>query len=306
MRRFFKNERGYVETECWLPNCWINVECPDDDDVRFMTEELNVPLSFFESISDSDERPRTDHEDGWHLTIIRIPQKSDESASSYITLPLGIITKDDVIITVCYKETDFIPDFISHNKIREIDVKNESDFILRLIYSSAFWYLKYLKEISVKLKTYTGQLEKSVRNKDLLELMNLQETLVFFNTSVRGNEMVLGKIPRLHKDTMNMELFEDVEIELRQADNTIRIYTDILGSAMDSFSSVISNNVNDIMKKMTGVSIVLMIPTLVASFFGMNVDIYHVNNPYAFWVIIFGSLAVSVVLLIVLHKIRWF
>lgn len=305
MRRFLHNENGFVENNEWLPNCWVNGECPDEDDVKFLTDDLNVPHAFLESVADLDERPHTDSEGNWRLTIIRIPMRSEDAPGTYVTLPLGIIMNDELIITLCYGYTDMIPDFIEHTRARGIDVSSEADFILRLIYSSAFWYLRYLREISLRLKNYTSQLEKSIRNKDLLEIMNLQETLVFFNTSIRGNEMILGKIHRIHKDNFNQDLLEDVEIELQQADNTVKIYTDILSSTMDSFASVISNNVNDIMKKMTGVSIVLMIPTLVASFYGMNVEINYGNNPYAFWLILCGSLALSVIVYIILRKIRW-
>lgn len=305
MRKFLNDENGFIEHQQWSPHCWVNVECPDQSDIRFMLDDLSVPPSFLESISDMDERPRIEKEGEWKLTIIRIPLHCQDGDTPYITVPLGIITNNEVVITVCYKFTELIPDFIAHTRCRGIQISRESDFILRLIYSSTFWYLKYLKDISISLKTATKQLERSIRNKDLLSLMKIQETLVFFNTSIRGNEMIIGRIQRLYRDEFDHDLLEDVEIELRQADNTVNIYTDILDSTMDSFASIISNNVNDIMKKMTGVSIVLMIPTLIASFYGMNVEITYGNNPFAFWLILFGSFTLSFILYIVLKKLRW-
>ncbi len=305
MRKFFNNENGFIEHKQWIPNCWVNVECPDQDDIHFLIHDLNVPPSFLESISDIDERPRIEKEQGWQLTIIRIPLKLEDNESPYITLPIGIISNKEIVITICYRYSELIPDFIDHTRIRGINVQSEPDFILRLIFSSTFWFLKYLKDISLRLKDSTRQLEKSIRNKDLLDMMKLQETLVFFNTSIRGNEIIIGKIKRIYKGMYDADLLEDVEIEMHQADNTVNIYIDILDSTMESFASVISNNVNDIMKKMTGVSIILMIPTLIASFYGMNVEISFCNNRFAFWIILIGSFTLSFILYIILRKIRW-
>lgn len=305
MRKFLVNKSGFVEVPNWEPHCWINVECPKKDDIEFMLDDLHVPESFLESIADPDERPRIEHEGGWRLTILRIPLHSNRSQTPYITIPLGIITNNEIRLTVCYHLTELIPDFINHACVRGISVPREPDFILRLIYSATFWYLEYLKRINADVLKNTHELEKSIRNRDLLTLMRLQETLVFFNTSLKGNEVLLGRIQRVYDDQFDRDLLEDAEIEISQAGNTVKIYTDILNSTMDTFASIISNNVNDIMKKMTGVSIVLMIPTLIASFYGMNVEITYGNNPYAFWIILFGSLTLSTILYFVLRKLHW-
>ena len=150
------------------------------------------------------------------------------------------------------------------------------------------------------------RLERSIRNEDLKNMMKLQRTLVFFNTSLQGNNTVVGRLEHVYGNGFDADLLEDVEIELKQADNTANIYSNILSSSMDSFSSIISNNVNAIMKKMTAVSIVLMVPTLIASFYGMNVEITYGNHPYVFWLILGGSLLLSSILYVVLKKIRWF
>ncbi len=306
MKAFFVSENGFVEREEWSPHCWVNVECPDRDDLRFMLDDLHVPPDFLESISDMDERPRIEHDGEWRLTILRIPLHSDSVEMPYSTVPIGIVTNNEIMLTVCYRRTEMLSDFISHTRCRGISVDSGPDFILRILYSSAYWYLKYLKDINNHVVHDEKNLEKSIRNEDLLHMLGIQRTLVFFNTSIQGNETLIGRIRRVYGDKYDADLLEDVEIELRQADSTVKIYSDILESTMDSFASIISNNVNAIMKKMTAVSIVLMVPTLIASFYGMNVSISYGNNPYVFWLIITGSFLLSAILYIFLRKIRWF
>ncbi len=306
MRAYFVNENGYVEQESWTPHCWVNVECPDKDDIRFMLDDLKVPSEFIESIEDDDERPRIDHEGDWRLTIVRIPRRNESKDMPYSTVPIGIITNNEIFLTLCFHLTEVVGDFISHTRCRGITVETEADFILRILNSSAYWYLKYLKNMNNGVIRDSKSLEKSIRNEDLFSLLGIQRTLVYFNTSVQGNETLIGRMRRVFSQNYDTDLLEDVAIELHQADNTVNIYSHILESTMDSFSSVISNNVNSIMKKMTAVSIVLMVPTLIASFYGMNVRVYLDNNPYAFWMIIAFSMVLSSLLYLILRKIHWF
>ncbi len=167
-------------------------------------------------------------------------------------------------MSVCYHNTDLLPDFIEHTRRKGIVVRNKLDLIFRIIYSSAVWFLKYLKQINIDISAAEKELERSIRNEDLLRLMRLQKTLVYFNTSIRGNEVMIGKLRTIFQDTdyLDTELVEDVIIELKQALNTVNIYSDILTGTMDAFASIISNNVNTIMKRMTSLSIVLMLPDI--------------------------------------------
>ena len=239
MRKYLFCEAGFIEKPNWLPNCWVNVECPTPDDFDFLEKELNVPAAFLHDIADTDERPRIDSEGNWLLTILRIP----------------IFVKDNNEVSTAEKE-----------------------------------------------------LQQSIRNEDLLRLMNLQKCLVYFNTSIRGNEVMIRKLPKIfnEKDYQNPELLEDVMIELKQAQNMVNIYSDILTGTMDAFASIISNNVNTIMKRMTSLSIVLMVPTLIASFYGMNVDIHIEELPHAFSLIVCFSVLLSALAFIVFRKIKWF
>ena len=211
-------------------------------------------------------------------------------------------------MSVCYHNTDLLPDFIEHTRRKGIVVRNKLDLIFRLIYSSAVWFLKYLKQINIDISAAEKELERSIRNEDLLRLMRLQKTLVYFNTSIRGNEVMIGKLRTIFQDTdyLDTELVEDVIIELKQALNTVNIYSDILTGTMDAFASIISNNVNTIMKRMTSLSIVLMLPTLIASFYGMNVDIHLEEVPFAFALIVLFSIGLSTLAFVIFRKIKWF
>ena len=308
MRTFLYCEAGFVEKEQWLPNSWVNVECPTPEDIHYLTNQFNVPESFLSDIADTDERPRIEYEGNWLLTIIRIPVQSQEQGIPFTTIPLGIMTNNEIIISVCYYKTELIPDFIRYTRRKEVVVRHKYDLILRLIHSSAVWFLKYLKQINNDVTTAEKELEKSIRNEDLLQLMKLQKTLVYFNTSIRGNEVMIGRLKNIFQDTdyLDLELLEDVVIELKQAYNTVNIYSDILTGTMDAFASIISNNVNAIMKRMTSLSITLMIPTLIASFYGMNVDIHLDGFPHAFVFIILLSAILSAVTFIWFRKIKWF
>ncbi|WP_321478936.1 magnesium transporter CorA family protein [uncultured Bacteroides sp.] len=308
MRTYLYCEAGFVEKSEWQPNGWINVESPDADDLRFLTQELKVPESFLNDIADVDERPRTETEDNWLLTILRIPMQSTQNGIPFTTIPIGIITNNELIISVCYHRTEVMPDFIYYSRRKGLNVKNKFDLILRLIYSSSVWFLKYLKQINNDVTAAEKALERSIRNEDLLQLMKLQKTLVYFNTSIRGNEVMIGKLKSIFQEPeyLDEELMEDVITELRQAYNTVNIYSDILTGTMDAFASIISNNVNTIMKRMTSLSIILMVPTLIASFYGMNVDIHLDHTPHAFALIVILSAGLSALAFVVFRKIKWF
>lgn len=308
MKKFLYCEAGYVEKDQWLPNCWVNVECPTTEDIEFLIHDLKVPDSFISDIADTDERPRIENEGKWLLTVLRIPLQNNQEGLPFTTVPIGIITNGEIIVTICYFRTEVIADFIRYSRRKEVYVRNKFDLILRLIYSSAVWFLKYLKQINSEVNRAEKELEKSIRNEDLLQLMKLQKTLVYFNTSIRGNEMMLAKLQVIFQEPiyMDAELLEDVETELKQAHITVNIYSDILTGTMDAFASIISNNVNTIMKRMTSISIILMVPTLIASFYGMNVITYAEDLPHGFiWIVLF-SLTLSATAFVLFKKIKWF
>ena len=308
MKKFLHCEAGYMEIDQWLPNCWVNVECPTQDDINYLTNELHVPESFLSDIEDTDERPRIEYEGRWLLTILRIPVQSTEQGIPFTTVPIGMITNGEIIVSVCYYKSELIDDFIRYTRRKELVIRTKFDLILRIIHSSAVWFLKYLKQVNNEVRMAEKELEKSIRNEDLLRLMKLEKSMVYFNTSIRGNEVMLTKLQSIFQgpDYVDKELLEDVETELRQAHITVNIYSDILTGTMNAFASIITNNVNTIMKRMTSISILLMVPTLIASFYGMNVITYAEDLRFGFIGIILLALALSTAAFIIFRKIRWF
>ena len=307
MRTYLSLEAGLSQLEEYTPKCWINIEFPDEDDLHFLTEDLGVPSEFLADIADVDERPRTEKEDDWQLTILRIPLESNIQGLPYMTVPVGVITGKETTITVCYRKSQLIPDFISHIRRKSISITSQADFITRMIYSSAVWFLKYLKLIYLEINRAEKELEESVRNEDLMRIMRLQKSLVYFSTSIRGNEAMLGRLRTATRaGEIDPDLVEDVSIELRQAYNTINIYTDICNSTMDALGSILSNNVNTIMKRMTSLQIVLTIPTMIASFYGMNVDVYIAEWHYSFIAIMIISVIISAIAFVLFNRIKWF
>lgn len=279
----------------WQPNCWIQVTCPTEQDQQELQEKFQIPDYFLSDIADTDERARYEYDDGWMLIILRIPYvKEVRSRTPYTTVPLGIIHKRDVTITVCNFETNMMIDFVSYQQKRGEGFTDYVDMIFRLFLSSAVWYLKRLKQINALIEKSKKNLDKEVNNESLIGLSRLQDSLTYFVTSIRGNENLLAKLKfKLQVDELDADLIEDVNIEMSQARETTSIYSDILESTMDTYSSIINNNMNTVMRTLTSVSIIMMLPTLVSSFFGMNLINGMENNPFGFVFALLISVIVS-------------
>ena len=300
MKTFWNTQGGLSQLSEWQPNCWIQVTCPTEEDQHELEEKFNIPDYFMSDISDTDERARYEYDDGWMLIILRIPYvKEIRSRTPYTTVPLGIIHKRDVTITVCYYETNMMIDFVSFQQKRNEGFTDYVDMIFRLFLSSAVWYLKRLKQISMLIDKAKRNLDKEVNNESLIGLSRLQDSLTYFQTSIRGNENLLSKLKfKLQIDELDADLIEDVNIEMSQARETTSIYSDILESTMDTYSSIINNNMNTVMRTLTSVSIMMMCPTLIASLFGMNL-VNGMEN--ATWGFVF-----AMVLSVVVSVIAWF
>ena len=305
MKTYWNTQGGLSQINEWQPNCWIQMTCPTEDDQRELEETFGIPDYFLSDISDTDERARYEYDDGWMLIILRIPYvKEVRSRTPYTTVPLGIIHKRDVTITVCFYETNMMIDFVSFQQRRGVGFTDYVDMIFRLFLSSAVWYLKRLKQISMLIDKSKRNLDQEVNNESLIGLSRLQDSLTYFNTSIRGNETLLSKLKfKLQIDELDADLIEDVTIEMTQARETTNIYSNILESTMDTYQSIINNNMNTIMRTLTSVTIILMLPTLVASFFGMNLINGMENSPVGFVIAIIISVLISVLsLLIFRHK----
>ncbi len=284
MKTFWNTQGGLTQLEEWQPNCWIQVTCPTEEDQRELEEKFNIPDYFMSDISDTDERARYEYDDGWMLIILRIPYvKEIRSRTPYTTVPLGIIHKRDVTITVCFYETNVMIDFVSFQQKRGEGFTDHVDMIFRLFLSSAVWYLKRLKQISMLVDKAKRNLDKEVNNESLIGLSRLQDSLTYFQTSIRGNETLLSKLKfKLQIDELDADLIEDVNIEMTQARETTSIYSNILESTMDTYQSIINNNMNTVMRTLTSVTIIMMIPTLITSMFGMNLVNGMEAKPWGF------------------------
>ena len=295
MRTYWNTIGGLTTIKEWEPNCWIQVTCPTEEDQLLLEKQFNIPDYFMSDISDTDERARYEYDDGWMLIILRIPYvKEIRSRTPYTTVPLGIIHKRDVTITVCYYETNMMIDFVSYQQKRGVGFTDYVDMIFRLFLSSAVWYLKRLKQINSLIEKAKRNLDREVNNESLIGLSRLQDSLTFFITSIRGNETLLSKLKfKLQIDELDADLIEDVNIEMTQARETTNIYSNILESTMDTYSSIINNNMNTVMRTLTSVSILMMFPTLIASLFGMNLVNGMETSQYGFAIALVISVAIS-------------
>ena len=295
MRNYWNIEKNLNAIKEWQPNCWIQVTCPTDEDQEYLQDTFHIPDYFLSDISDTDERARYEYDDGWMLIILRIPYvKEVRSRTPYTTVPLGIIHKRDVTITVCYYETNMMIDFVSYQQKRHEGFTDFVDMTFRLFLSSAVWYLKRLKQISNLIEKAKHNLDQDVNNESLIGLSRLQDSLTYFITSIRGNENLLQKLKfKLQVDELDADLIEDVGIEMTQARETTNIYSDILKSTMDTYSSIFNNNMNTVMRTLTSVSIIMMFPTLISSLFGMNLVNGMETSTYGFTIAIVLSVVVS-------------
>ena len=306
MKTYWNIEKTLKAIPEWQPNCWIQVTCPTDEDQRELEEKFNIPDYFLSDISDTDERARYEYDDGWMLIILRIPYvKEIRSRTPYTTVPLGIIHKRDVTITVCFYETNMMIDFVSYQQKRGEGFTDYVDMIFRLFLSSAVWYLKRLKQINALIEKAKHNLDHEVNNESLIGLSRLQDSLTFFITSIRGNENLLQKLKfKLQVDELDADLIEDVNIEMTQARETTSIYSDILESTVDTYSSIINNNMNTVMRTLTSVTIIMMSATFIASLYGMNVINGLEENSWGFAITLVMSFAVSALCWVVLRYKR--
>lgn len=296
MKTYWNTNGCLKQIAGWEPNCWVQVTCPSEEEQRELEAQYQLPDYFISDVSDTDERARYEYDDGWMLIILRIPYvKEVRSRTPYTTVPLGIIHKRDVTITICFHETNMMIDFVSYQQKRAEGFTDYVDMIFRLFLSSSVWYLKRLKQISALIEKAKANLDQGVNNESLVGLSRLQDSLTYFQTSIRGNENLLAKLKfKLQVDELDADLIEDVNIEMNQARETTNIYSHILESTMDTYQSIINNNMNTVMRTLTSVTIILMFPTLITSAFGMNLINGMEQSPVGFIVAIAISIIAAV------------
>jgi magnesium transporter len=299
MIKIFKTFGGYLEIPKAEKGCWINVTRPDPQEIQRLKDEFLLPTDTINDILDADERPRVEFDDDWSLVILRIPVQNDSNGVPFHTLPLGIFMTADFTLTLCVQNNEILP-IEKPSPFREQyrQISDVINFILRLFLRSGNLYLRYLKQINQMTASIEQDLEKSIKNRELNKLLKMEKCLVYFITSIKANEIVLARLRNLKKikTEINEDLFEDAVIENKQALEMAQIYSDIQSGMMDAFASVISNNLNVVMKQLTLISII----------FGMNVPNFMENSLWAMPLILICSLFLSFWGVILFRSKHWF
>jgi magnesium transporter len=286
--------------------CWVDVLCPSEQEIESLVARLSVDDDYIRAALDEEERPRIENKDaGEALILIDMPYDEISGQSRvYATIPLGIIVTPVCVVTVSLKETSVLSIF-KDNKIKTFYTFKKSRFILQVLYRNATIYLQNLRQIDKQCAVVENELHKSMRNKELIHLLDLNKSLVYFSTSLRSNQLVLDKLTRytlFTKYEEDKELLEDTMVESRQAIEMTKIYSDILSGTADAFASIISNNLNVVMKVLASITVVMAIPTIISSLFGMNVPVPFSGNNSAFLIITAFSIGSCIVAAIFMSK----
>ena len=288
--------------------CWINMTNPTEEEIDNICKSLMIQEDFIKYSLDYEEKARIDYEedDDTVLFILDVPIKEKEQEREiYTTIPIGIIVvRDEFVITVSLKNLELIEDF-ELGKVKGFATYKKSRFILQIMYKISSNYLNSLQLINKETEMAEYSLKKNMKNEELLKLLDLEKSLVYITTSLRANEAVMERTVKIK----NIKLYEDDEdiledaiIENKQAIEMSKIYTDVLNSSMDAYSSVISNNLNETMKLLTSITIIISIPTLIASLWGMNVEVPFEITKYGFWILCAIAIGVTAVTVILLNK----
>ncbi|WP_210366467.1 magnesium transporter CorA family protein [Bacillus sp. REN3] len=290
--------------------CWVNMVLPSEAEINKVADDTGIAVDFIRDALDDEERPRVEREDGHVYIIVDYPYitHDDSGFPIYETIPVGIVLTAGCIVTVSLKETPVINDF-KNNKVKEFFTFKKTRFALQILYVISIYYLRYLKQINKKTNEIERELHQSMKNKELYAFLSLEKSLVYFTTSLKSNKVVLDKIMRFNYLKMyeeDKDLLEDVIIENTQAIEMAETYSSILSGMMDAFASIISNNLNIVMKFLTSITIILSFPTMVASFFGMNVDLPFQHHPQAFFFALSLALLLAGLTALIFWKKKYF
>lgn len=287
---------------------WINMINPTEEEIKKVCENVKINEEFIRYSLDYEEKARIDEEedDGTMLFVIDVPiiEKHKES-EIYTTMPLGmIVVRDEYFITVSLKRNIIIDSF-EKKRVKGFSTYKKSRFLFQIMFINASHYLTYLKQINKETEIAESILKNSMKNRELLKLLSLEKSLVYFTTSLKSNELVMektmrGKILKLYEE--DEDILEDAIIENKQAIEMSKIYSDILNGTMDAYASIISNNLNGVMKFLTSITIILSIPTLIASLWGMNVPVPFQDSPHGFLILALISILVTVIAILILKR----
>jgi magnesium transporter len=288
--------------------CWLHVTQPTTADLAAV-REFGIPAALLDHLADIDERPRVEHAGEFVLVVINYPLRSDDATGPpWRTLPLSVLLTPQGIVTISQATTPFLQPLLDDH-VPGLATDRGSEFILRVFWQLADACLRGLREINAGVESLENELKRSLRNEEVLGLLNFQKSLTFFATGLKANELVLERlqrIPTLHWADQDQDLLDDVRVELRQAIEMVDIADRVLSDMMDAFASIVSNNLNSVMKVLTSVTILLAVPTLIASLYGMNVGLPGAHSPLAFGGIVVLSVAICGGLLLVFRRRNWF
>lgn len=309
--RMQSGSRALEESQTIDKGCWINLENPSDKELEDVMATTGLPEEMLKAALDEEERAHIDIDDGNTLIIVDIPtitEADEKDWYTYSTLPMAMIYNENYFVTVCLRETTVLSDFI-RGRVKNFDVNKKTRFIYQILYVNAIKFLHFLKQIDKTSTRVQSKLHRSMKNQELIQLLDLEKALVYFSTSLNSNQIVIDRLKQLstikHYEDDN-DIIDDVIIENKQAIEMATIYRDIMSGTMDAFASVISNNQNTVMKLLAAITILMTIPTIIASFWGMNVPVPLENAPWAFWAILGGTVAILIPVFIIMLKKRMF
>ncbi len=317
MIRIYRSERGLlVPSEKIQEHTWICLTHPSELELNYIETRLKIFPEFLRYPLDEEERPRLEREENQILMIIRVPtQMGSGLYVKYETLPIGIIVTEENIITLCLIEHPIFEDFITFaNKSKTFDLKKPVTFLLNFFLMATNLYLKFLRQIDKVIEEYEEAIFRALTNEEFLRMLSLEKTLTYFNTSLQGNDVVLSKLQSgryLRLTEEELELLEDVQIENKQALEMTKVFITILANTMDAYASIINNNVNVIMKFLASMAIILSIPTIIFSMYGMNIPLPFQelsplkHTPYAFYLVNLIVFLICIFLFFILRKKRY-
>lgn len=313
MVNYYISEGQRIRTlEAPVEGCWISMIRPTENEILDISQKFSIDANDLKSALDTDERSRIESEDNYTMVLVNIPTvEEDTEKELYDTIPLSIFVAKKTVITVCLEETPILRTFLD-GRVRNFNTAMKSRFVMQILYRTASLFLQYLRNIERQSELLESNLHKSTQNSALFELLKLEKSLVYFTTALRTNEVVMEKLfknDRFKKYPEDEELLEDVIVENKQAIEMANIYSGILNGMTNAFASVISNNLNIVMKTLAIVTIVLSIPTMIFSAYGMNVSsvgMPFADSPYGFIIIVITSLILSLLVTLIFIKGKMF
>lgn len=311
VRYFEKRGRELIEHTELQANCWINISPPFNRiELETLAERLTIPIDFLDDSLDIDERTRFEEEEDTKLIVINTPilrQNTHHERTLYVTIPIGIIISSEHIITIASYSNPVIEGFLNM-RVRRFNPEDRTMFVLQILEQNVYSYLRCLKDMNVRRNIIEQEVYASSKNRDLKRLLNLEKSLIYFVTALSSNTLLMSRMDRIDflkikDDSEKHDLLEDIIVDNSQAQEMAHIYSNILAGTMEALASVISNNLHEVMQRLTLVTIVLMVPTLISSFYGMNVDLPFRDHPHTFWFLL-GTAFILVVILFLFFRNR--